>query len=1328
MLNPLAGAERVEQEIGSGRDPLQLPPQPEAPGWLSLWASHARSGVTSGLVSLLNRPGYEPSSTFNPFQYIKENPELENDPLVRELVLRGQFDESRTRAQFYFDLETGKSLFADMENIGRASGLANFTVGFLQSTPTMVVPMAPALSAATSTGRLLATGAAVGAGTTLAQKLALNELSPATNEPGVADEVGAAAMGGLFGVGFAGAAKGLGLVGHLGSPQRLGWQRALSKAKMEDVQDLWMRNMMGERFGPGAVKANDPSTLPFAGEKIPAAMKAVAQDTVERIDELMAKDPIDHATVSAIRGPETEAKIAALEKKYKDAGATLHVLEHPQQWLYEFNELASKLFSSDGMNVEATPADFKYGLASQVYSKAQTGIARAISTVTPTGRLAARFHGEVVQTRLQDVLRLVSASEQTKTKGMVLDPLGFNSGVNAEQIRTNYQKRSSGATVAYERAFAEARRTDPMARQYTKSQYALEVETYRRLRDAKAKGFIADLPEVPAFIKRGADELKAYYNNMADDMEGTGMLAVGKRALAQAEERMALLESDYAKAQAAYKEAAVDAEGNARAASPEAAKAIQKARTELQIAKQEHATISKAVGEMADYNPQVWDRAAVRANQESIVRRLTQHFAKEDAQGLPMNDQPLNIRAISGMEDDLRALAATKKGSPLEDSELPTDYLKFGDLTDTLRDAYLAKLDAHYRSEAVSAVENIISDGNDHGVLDAMGGMNDALKRRVLRINQSEFAEFLVTDPVQKLLRYDYALSGQVAIRRALQLDPERWGNAKLSDGTPVTDVDTLKAYVGEALRANERIAARQDQANGTDAASPKSLTRQAESLSRLVEEKLMIPLDEIAGRRPLTTDNAVRWVDTVMATATPITAASKLGSAALASLTDLAPMAINAMAKPSLVGEFARVIRHVKDAGLSADLEALQLVTDHMARSHHLSDIDPLTTSLGTTRMERVQQGAVKVGDFVHRASGLEWLTNFQKRSAGLVVMNEVTQGASKMARYAQELASGTNEAAAMRKAGLDVRSLADLNQLGLNAAKAKHLLELLHQYGEVRQNGKYVPIRDLIDKDAYVNGGKLPKSAKSMIRPNFSKWDVDVTTTRGRSNKDLYDTLSATLTARVERQMVVTPGRFDRPIMSRAWWGKIFNQFQNFLFAFSNQRLRVMAQYPMSSHLGYVGVYLGLGAISKAIADHLSGRRTFDDTIKAWEEKPAAAIYEAWDRAGLASWLSRPLGIADALGIPYSPGNMTGANTATTTARHMTTGRAMGLISPVLADFWSALNVGADVAAGRADQRTAFNAWKLVPGQNLIWLRLLHNTTGAPVVPESIKPEPTR
>jgi len=87
-----------------------------------------------------------------------------------------------------------------------------------------------------------------------------------------------------------------------------------------------------------------------------------------------------------------------------------------------------------------------------------------------------------------------------------------------------------------------------------------------------------------------------------------------------------------------------------------------------------------------------------------------------------------------------------------------------------------------------------------------------------------------------------------------------------------------------------------------------------------------------------------------------------------------------------------------------------------------------------------------------------------------------------------------------------------------------------------------------------------------------------------------------------------------------------------------------------------------------------------------------------------------------------------MTGANTATTTARHMTTGRAMGLISPVLADFWSALNVGADVAAGRADQRTAFNAWKLVPGQNLIWLRLLHNTTGAPVVPESIKPEPTR
>jgi hypothetical protein len=46
-------------------------------------------------------------------------------------------------------------------------------------------------------------------------------------------------------------------------------------------------------------------------------------------------------------------------------------------------------------------------------------------------------------------------------------------------------------------------------------------------------------------------------------------------------------------------------------------------------------------------------------------------------------------------------------------------------------------------------------------------------------------------------------------------------------------------------------------------------------------------------------------------------------------------------------------------------------------------------------------------------------------------------------------------------------------------------------------------------------------------------------------------------------------------------------------------------------------------------------------------------------------------------------------------------------------------------DVGSGRVDAGTGYNAWKLTPFQNLLWLRLPHQTTGVPAVPEVLVTE---
>lgn len=1337
-IEPLTGANQLASEIDAGINPFEPNTQPASPWLNELWNPHARTGITAGVMDWALRPGGQPDQRFNPFQFIKDSPQLANDPIVTELVNRGQFDGSKNIDMFMYDLSQGRSMMDDLETISRGGFFGNTLTGFVQTAPAMALPLG-AVGNGAGLIKTLAVGAGTGAAFNYANKLALNQLLPATNEPGAADEVGAITGGAAFGAGF-------GLVGHLASPMYGGVQRAMSREKIADVKNQWIKAGM-DSLGPGAVKVGDPSMLPMAGENIGKVLRGVYDEGTARLDELTTYPAFDHAQVQVLMdGGVNAAKLETLRLKYKEAGLTLHELPHPQQVFYDLVRQADRLFDSPGMNKEATAEDFGYGKLNSAAANASTVIARAISKITPGGKLASVFTKDITLGRLQDALRLVSASEQTLVTGSVRHSDTFNAGIPAEQMRTDYQKKASSARTAMEQNWADARRNDPAAKDWTHSQYWDAIENVRRVKDAQSHGHAVEMPDYPAFVTKGADVAKKYYNAMRDDLEGVGMLSIGPRSIANTEAELSALNAQITKHSQDFARAQTDhsnAVGKGLMGTPDEA-GVRTAKAEmdaaskgLSAAKDKHAetyeklqSLKKSYATSQEHNPQVWDHDAIRANQEGYIRDLSRAFREADTTGpngrLSEDVQPINPKAIKGLESELTVLAASKKGVPLTNKDIPTEILKVGDLPAATRAIYEDQLAAHYRKAAVEAMNHIIDDPVGHGATDGFTKMPDALKSRVLRVNQENFRQWLVNDTRLKLQRYDYALSGQMAIRRAIQLNPETWAGKTLFDGTPVTDIDTLKSYISESLEANKRIGARQDIANGTEPMSPKSLQYKADRLKQTVETKFFVPLDEIAGRRPISSPDSLRWVDELANTATSLTTSSKLGSASLASINDFAPLALNAMANPHAAREMLAMMRHVKELGYGPDIEALGMASDHLARSHNMSEQETLNLSMDTGKLAAIRRGATTASDFVHKWSGLEWLTNFQKRAGFVSVMNDAASGASKIIRLAEAKAGGMAEDGALRKAGLSKVEAAQLNQLGLNAARAKHLLELLHEHGDVKIKGEWVPIKDVADKNAYVGGERIKQVEKAPVRPNFGKWNKDVSTKVGSRNKDLYDVLGTNITARVERQSVVTPGRFDKPILNRTWWGKMANTFQSFLMAFSNQRLRVMAQLPAKDQLTNVGTYLMLGAISKAISDHISGRRSFDDTIKAWQEKPEAAIYEAWGRSGLSSWMERPMAIGDALGVPWAPGNLTGANLATTSARHMESGRAMGLISPTLADAWQALNVGADVASGRADQRTAYNAARLIPGQNLIWLRLLNKITGLPIVPEAIKPLP--
>ena len=747
------------------------------------------------------------------------------------------------------------------------------------------------------------------------------------------------------------------------------------------------------------------------------------------------------------------------------------------------------------------------------------------------------------------------------------------------------------------------------------------------------------------------------------------------------------------------------------------------------------ASIEKAVEDQKFYLPRVFDGQKIMARPEEFRRKLAESFWKSDqivnGRRVPDAERPVLAEVAENLDRDRIVRAAIEKARREADGELTEDQLNAiarrstrelvedmqeGDLPDGLFQVYRNELSAYYDRNARTVFEKLTDPKRGDAV--AEGLSQDPLKNRLLTIDESDLSEFLENDLDRLMEKYHRATSGRIAVRRAIQLDPQTWGNARLRDGSPVRTGEDLVEYLRESVRTLRTFAAHSDQINQRAGKTFGRMLPKVDALERRIERDVAMPLDFLQGKTPKGAQaSAMDFPAFLGRSLLRLSMMNKLGSVIWAQINDFAPLTLHVAQKPRSAKHMARamgrMIPTMKELP-QRDLEITGLMFNQFTRSRSITDTDYLNTGqgfgTGLTRelSARAEEALRELSDFNARISGMNWITDVGKRTAGAQVLDRLTFQSKRFLRANQIMQDeGVTMNQALERVGLSRYDATRLNKLGLNAERARKYHQLVYNHGLTKEDE---PISEVMSFDEYMG-------SEAFFKPNFNDWPTDA-----REVKDLYDTLTANVNGEVERNMIVTPGTFDRPIINYNTWGRLFNQLHGFMIAFTNQRLKPMAQMPAKYQMWYAASYLALGALSDAISNHLSGRRSFDETARLWQENPMGMTYAAFERSGLSGWLGRPLVLADVMGIPWSPGNLFDNTTTSTAARHMQTGNFLEFFGPAAGDVGRIGMTGRDLLAGQADETTAYNAWKVMPFQNLFWLRMAQQATDTPLTPGAL------
>lgn len=631
--------------------------------------------------------------------------------------------------------------------------------------------------------------------------------------------------------------------------------------------------------------------------------------------------------------------------------------------------------------------------------------------------------------------------------------------------------------------------------------------------------------------------------------------------------------------------------------------------------------------------PHRWVARNIRADKDGFIQRLVaqtrQNRLIDFRTGTPIvADERLLIDAVikALSNDDVAAIRLARGKAPLK--ELSEGWLR-ANVGDASLQRYLAEIDHWNIGRAQASFETLTGAGAAHGV-DAGMSEGSVFKSRLLEVDPTNFTQFLEDDIGGLIDAYHRQASGRIAMRRALQLGQEEWAPViKSLTGKDLAAEGWNPALVEDAIKADfqrwQNLAARKG-----DPKLSKLMEANRDRVLRIFKGKL----DELQGT---VDDNPgfVKGIGTFAGRAAmKLTFMAQLGRVSISQIPDIAALSVYKHLNVPKLRALKRVLSLIPQSGTPRQMQSLFVaVSDGLnnTRAQSLGLIDTTTkqpygpSALGRGASFLDRMGDKAVNRFV-RMTGMSWWNRVLKTYAASLQTQDLLVGARKMVKAADDIAAlraraavtpdipgkttvrvDIDEAAILAKHGLRPEDASRLNRLGLNADRSQRLLDHLFENG-TDWNGTRPWAGDRAAFD----------SVDDAIFPDFQGLRA--------ADREMFEIFTQAVNMETTN-IIVEPHLMSKPLMNQRLIGKMFNQFQMFGIAWGSQLAPIAGAQRGTRQAAFMMRLVGLGAISDALHNSLSGRRSIEETLEMWKTNKLAMTYAAVDRSGFTGWLARPL-----------------------------------------------------------------------------------------------------
>lgn len=742
----------------------------------------------------------------------------------------------------------------------------------------------------------------------------------------------------------------------------------------------------------------------------------------------------------------------------------------------------------------------------------------------------------------------------------------------------------------------------------------------------------------------------------------------------------------------------------------------------IQAMEQDVAERQKTVDRARFYSPRRWLIQAVQRGQVELAAELERQFHANRETNFH-TQQPINP-ATRPIMPELAQRVATATGG---DASTVFDGLKTeGDIKDpAMAGAYQQAVDDYAASASKAAVRHILEMDRYSGIQSLADSTSSPMARRVMTdLDETKVSKFLDNDALNKIERYDAHASGRIGLGQAIQRSPhladmqdvvQRLTGEKLDPAAP--DAELLKLTSQNAWKELSKTI------EPIPAGSLKDeLTRQLETAQGRSNAAFPAKINELMGMPAM--ENAglsANWrrIQNIFLRL-PIPAF--LGSSVLSHLTNFAG-AMMTKAPARVLAEIVSTIAMLKEADPRAAAWLQVSAADDGRTPLELCNLPTMMDRepTETTGTGRAIQMTDKATDWLARKtiqlSGTNYVTNVMRRVYANQLMQDFFQNLKGMAGAQDAIDAGASEQDAVGKF-MKPEDATRMSRLGIGGKDAQKLLEIIQARGVDTQTG--APLSALSPEDF--------QNYQRHISPEFGDWDS--------SERVLRDKLAAAVNQETNN-LVVRPTLTSKPLINNTFMGRLFNQFWAYHLAWGNQSAIMAGASPARQQAAYFTTLMFLGAVSDALHNSLSGRRSLDETAQMWGSNPLGMAYQAAGRAGVLGWGNRLLNFADA--TPYGPAHALGNTISSQHAAQVLS--PAGLILGPSGDYANRLVEGGllPLVNGKGyNDRARHVGWSAVPLHNLIWLTAPYRAMEAfglkppmadyiaPQRPQTVTPQP--